>query len=241
MNRKPKTGVWLLGFCATMAMGTATADGYWTSPTGDAIRSGDGTCVRSGAWRASPAVSGCEPIRRPTRIILLPDSDGKVGAIVVKNPMGEQVLDQAYSGLQSTPGSALQRTNATEASVKARYGDVLEARSPQPVTFVVRFETGSATQLTAESADVIHQLKETLAQWPAPQLMVVGHTDKVGADQENDDLSLKRAQTVSQQLVALGIPAARIDTAGRGEREPLVPTEDGVANATNRRVEITVR
>jgi OOP family OmpA-OmpF porin len=241
MNRKLKIATQLFFLFATLAIGTAYADGYWISPSGDAIRSGDGACVRSGAWSATPAVPGCDPIKRPTRIVLLPGSDGKVGAIVVKNLIGEHILDQAYEGLQSTPDSSLQRINETEASVKARYGDVLEARSPQPVTFVVRFETGSATKLTAESADVIHQLKEALANWPAPQLMVVGHTDKVGDDQSNDNLSLKRAQTVSQQLVTLGIPVERIETAGRGEREPLVPTEDGVANATNRRVEITLR
>ena len=125
--------------------------------------------------------------------------------------------------------------------MKARYGEVLEARPPRPVTFVVRFETGSATQLTSESFAVITQLKAALASWPAPQLTVVGHTDRAGTAQSNDALSLKRAQTVGQQLIALGISASSLETAGRGEREPLVPTEDGVANAANRRVEITLR
>ena len=43
------------------------------------------------------------------------------------------------------------------------------------------------------------------------------------------------------QLVQLGIPAEQIRAAGRGERAPLVPTEDEVAEPRNRRVEITVR
>jgi len=42
-------------------------------------------------------------------------------------------------------------------------------------------------------------------------------------------------------LVALGIPAGRIQAAGRGKREPLVPTDDNVAEPRNRRVEINVR
>lgn len=225
----------------TFATGAAHADGYWTSSSGEPIRTGDGSCVRAGAWSPTPPVPGCDRISKPARIVLLPDPSGKAGAVVVQNPQGEQVLNEAYAGLQASAGSALQRSMESEASVKARYGDVLDARPPRPLTFVVRFDTGSASKLTAESNAVLDQLKTALARWPAPQLMVVGHTDRAGAAQANDALSLKRAQAVSQQLVELGIPASRIETAGRGEREPLVATDDGVANATNRRVEITLR
>ena len=109
------------------------------------------------------------------------------------------------------------------------------------MSFVVRFETGSATKLTAESAAVLEQLNKALVNWPAPQLMIVGHTDRVGTAQANDGLSLKRAQSVAQLLIERGMAAQQIESAGRGEREPLVETADGVANATNRRVEITLR
>jgi outer membrane protein OmpA-like peptidoglycan-associated protein len=71
--------------------------------------------------------------------------------------------------------------------------------------------------------------------------MVVGHTDSVGTVQDNDALSLRRAQTVSRFLAERGIAVQNIETAGRGERELLVVTKDGVADARNRRVEITVR
>lgn len=43
------------------------------------------------------------------------------------------------------------------------------------------------------------------------------------------------------ELARIGIPADRIQAAGRGEREPLVPTPDEVAEPRNRRVEVTVR
>lgn len=224
-----------------IASAGAQADGYWTTASGEPIRSGDGACVRSTGWSPAPPVPGCDRIIKPARIVLLPDPNGKAGAVVVKNPAGEQTLNEAYAGLQAAAGSSLQRSTESEASVKARYGEVLDARPPRPVTFIVRFETGSATKLTAESFATVDQLKAALARWPAPQLMVVGHTDRAGTAQSNDALSLKRAQTVGQQLIDMGIAASRIETAGRGEREPLVATEDGVANATNRRVEITLR
>ena len=225
---------------AVLAVGTAHADGYWVDGSGTPIQSG-GACVKFGYWAATPAVKGCDPIAKPARIVLLPDPSGKAGAVAVRNPAGEQLLNEAYRGLEAGGTGPMQRVTETEASVRARYGDVLNARPPRPLSFVVRFETGSAAQLTAESAAVLDELGKALATWPAPQLMIVGHTDRVGTDQANDALSLQRAQAVARILVERGMPAQQIESAGRGEREPLVPTADGVANATNRRVEITLR
>jgi OmpA-OmpF porin, OOP family len=71
--------------------------------------------------------------------------------------------------------------------------------------------------------------------------VVVGHTDRQGSLEYNDGLSLRRAERVRAQLVRIGIAGERIGVAGRGERAPLVPTEDGVAEPRNRRVEIIVR
>ncbi len=76
---------------------------------------------------------------------------------------------------------------------------------------------------------------------PAPEIVVVGHTDRVGSLAYNDALSLRRAERVRAQLVQVGIPNDQISVAGRGEREPLKATEDEVAEPLNRRVEITVR
>jgi len=80
-----------------------------------------------------------------------------------------------------------------------------------------------------------------VAQRPAAEVVVIGHTDRVGAELENDNLSLQRARRVKTLLIPLGIPADRIVTAGRGEREPIVPTADNVDEPKNRRVEINVR
>jgi outer membrane protein OmpA-like peptidoglycan-associated protein len=72
--------------------------------------------------------------------------------------------------------------------------------------------------------------------------VVIGHTDRVGNEQANDELSLQRAERVKAEFVAQGIaPAERIRAAGRGERELLVPTENDVDEPLNRRVEINVR
>ncbi len=84
-------------------------------------------------------------------------------------------------------------------------------------------------------------MKAEVQHRPDPEVIIIGHTDRVGSVAQNDALSLQRAERVRQVLLGLGIPADRVTAVGRGEREPLVPTEDQVAEPRNRRVEVTVR
>lgn len=76
------------------------------------------------------------------------------------------------------------------------------------------------------------------------KLRIAGHTDEKGEDSYNINLSRNRAETVKQQLVALGVPAAQVETAGLGKAQPLSPNKkkDGTDNpegrSHNRRAEI---
>src|SRR5262249_59307070 len=126
------------------------------------------------------------------------------------------------------------------AAVRERFGAALDAQPPRPVSFTVYFITNS-DELTPESRKTFDQVKTELAKRPVPDIVVIGHTDRVGAVEYNDKLSLVRARAVRTALVAAGIAAERIQEAGRGEREPLVPTADEVAQPRNRRCEINVR
>jgi outer membrane protein OmpA-like peptidoglycan-associated protein len=72
-------------------------------------------------------------------------------------------------------------------------------------------------------------------------VLVVGHTDISGSDAINEPLSRQRAQTVRDYLYARGIPAARLETAGRAAREPVADNGSEAGRAKNRRVEIFLR
>ncbi|TCK95215.1 outer membrane protein OmpA-like peptidoglycan-associated protein [Paraburkholderia sp. BL9I2N2] len=177
----------------------------------------------------------------PDKIILLPDPDGKVGAVVVHSATGEQTIDKAYAGVDVTKSGSIEKTLDSQSTVQARYGELLAARPPRPMTFTIFFLFDSATELAPESAATVKKLKAVLATWPAPQLVVVGHTDLAGSQDFNDKLSMQRAQTVATFLIKQGIPAQQIEIAARGKREPLVPTADGVPHRMNRRAVITVQ
>ncbi len=76
------------------------------------------------------------------------------------------------------------------------------------------------------------------------KLTIAGHTDERGADRYNIELSRKRAESVKQQLVALGVPAKQVVTSGLGKAQPLSPnkkadgTDDPEGRSRNRRAEI---
>jgi len=81
---------------------------------------------------------------------------------------------------------------------------------------------------------------EAAARLPEARVVVVGHTDRKGSDAYNLKLSLRRAEAVRDALVAQGVAPDRIDTIGRGEWDPAVPTADEVAEPANRRAEVFV-
>lgn len=174
------------------------------------------------------------------RVVLLPDEAGQVGRVLVKSATGEQALDTAYAGARIGESGRIETRIEDATEVGQRYGAVLSARPQKPVSFTVYFVSGGQ-ELTPESAAAIAELKSELARRPAPELTVIGHTDRVGTLEANDGLSIKRAQAVRTILIGQGVPATSIEATGRGEREPLVATDDEVAEARNRRVEIGVR
>lgn len=184
----------------------------------------------------------CAALHQPPqdRIVLLPQANGSPSAVVVTSAQGEAVLDQPYSAAEVGGQGKIKPTQTNSDEVRARYGAVLGAQPPRPVSWVVHFVSG-ANELTPESRVELDKLKLELPKRPAPEVTVIGHTDRVGAEAANDALSLQRAQLVRDILIAVGVAAQQIDVAGRGEREPLVVTPDEVDEPANRRVEINVR
>jgi len=172
-------------------------------------------------------------------VVLLPDKDGKVGKVLVHNPKGDTVLDSAYAAAR-TSGSGLQRNTASQSELKDVFGSALTAMPPRPISFTLFFESGT-DEFTEQSNQEVKRVIAEMARRQAPEITVIGHTDQVGPDPTNDALSLQRAERVKSILVGMGIPPGRILTAGRGRREPLLRTADGVPEPRNRRVEISVR
>jgi outer membrane protein OmpA-like peptidoglycan-associated protein len=110
---------------------------------------------------------------------------------------------------------------------------------------VVTFASGllfdfDSDRLRAESKTNLDNLAKSLSDFGDSKLLLVGHTDDVGTDTYNLDLSRRRAAAVADYLISRGVPAARIATSGRGEAEPIAPNDTDADRQKNRRVEVAI-
>jgi len=103
-------------------------------------------------------------------------------------------------------------------------------------TSAITFATNS-DKLTPESSEVIQQFVDAMKESSALRLKIIGHTDGDGDDAANLLLSKKRANAVKAKMMQSGIDAARLQTDGKGEKEPIADNKSEEGKLQNRRVE----
>jgi OmpA-OmpF porin, OOP family len=89
-----------------------------------------------------------------------------------------------------------------------------------------------------ESGAVILKVLDDFKVANPPKIKLTGHADRSGSAKYNMDLSRRRAENIKALLVEAGIPADKLVVEYAGESKPLRPTDDGVREARNRRVEV---
>lgn len=176
------------------------------------------------------------------RFVLLQDEDGGVGAIIVENEAGSRTIDEAgaeirVAGARAAPG-APDAVDAEE--IRATWGAALDASPMRPRTFLFYFVFAS-DDLTEVSRAQLPAILNSLRQFPAPEVAVVGHTDRVGPAEVNARLALARAAAIRDLLIVEGIEPTLLEVTSHGEANPVIPTADEVPEPRNRRVEVTVR
>jgi len=103
----------------------------------------------------------------------------------------------------------------------------------------VQFASGTA-KLTATAREALARFAGVVASYPVLQYDIEGHTDSVGRESANQELSLQRAIAVRDYLIVQGIRASAIDVAGFGSSMPVADNASADGRARNRRVEIVV-
>lgn len=101
----------------------------------------------------------------------------------------------------------------------------------------VLFDTGKA-QLKPGAMDTIDKLASFMREHEAYQLLVEGHTDSVGSEDYNLQLSERRAEAVRNALVARGLDGQRVRARGLGEDYPVADNDNAGGRQQNRRVEV---
>ncbi|CNK69428.1 OmpA family protein [Yersinia enterocolitica] len=95
-------------------------------------------------------------------------------------------------------------------------------------------------QLNPAGVQTVQNIGKALVAVDITHLRVDGHTDAIGEDNYNQQLSYQRASAVADSLAAVGIPRANIDVRGRGKLEPVADNRTAKGRAENRRVAMIV-
>lgn len=104
------------------------------------------------------------------------------------------------------------------------------------VTHGIKFDVNKST-IKPESMGTINYVFKMMTDNPSLNFSVEGHTDSDGEDALNQKLSEARAKAVSDQLISMGVPGARLKSKGIGESKPLSANDTPEGKANNRRVE----
>jgi len=114
-------------------------------------------------------------------------------------------------------------------------GDSLIVTLPEAITFDIN---SSTVRYTLE--DSLVRLAKSLNKYPNTNIDVIGHTDNVGDESYNQELSARRAGSVAAILAQSGVSQSRMRAYGRGELKPIKSNDTVNGRAANRRVEIII-
>ncbi len=213
-----KTTLALALIAATVIPSVANAQsrnqGYLTDQNANIVTSPNtGLCWRTGAWTPALAVAQCDPdlVKKPEAKL-----EAAPGA---KAPPAAKAAPVAPKEVQAPPKAATKP-------------------APQKINFSAdALFDFDKSELRPQGKAMLDDLANTLGGATYEVILAIGHTDRLGSAQYNQKLSLKRAESVKQYLVAKGIAPNRIYAEGKGKAQPITKSAD--CRMTNRKALIT--
>lgn len=185
---------------------------------------------------SAPTTSPTSPTVSPTTTS--PTSTSATSASATSTDMASPTASTSPTTTGATSTETATPTATASASVRSIScgsftHDVSGILRANPITF-----TSGGTGLTGSSQQTVNSVAAALKRCDTMAAVVTGFTDNTGDAATNRAISAQRAATVRNALVAAGVPASRIASAGAGQERPIASndTEDG--RSQNRRVEI---
>lgn len=208
----------IVGASVAMA-GCQTVDPY----TGEkqTAKATTGAMIGALAGAALGAATGKNAKDRRKRALIGAAGGGLAGAAV------GGYMDQQEAKLR-------QKLQGTGVSV-TRNGDNITLNMPGNITF-----GSGSSDLNADFYKVLDGVEMVVTEFDKTLIVIAGHTDSVGSDQNNQALSERRAASVGRYLTSKGVNGQRVITAGLGESEPVASNDNDAGRSQNRRVEVTL-
>ena len=180
-----------------------------------------GALIGAGIGAVVGAISGNDAVERRQRALI----GAGVGALA----------GTAIGAYQDKQERQLRESLAGTGVDVVRQGDDIVLNMPDNITFAF-----NSAELNPAFFSVLDRVAAVANQNPQTLLEIAGHTDSVGSDAYNDQLSQRRAQAVANYLSSRAVNSQRLMTIGGGERYPVASNDTDAGRAQNRRVEISV-
>lgn len=103
----------------------------------------------------------------------------------------------------------------------------------------LRFDSGTAN-LTEDSSPTLNKLAADLKAHPNAKIRLEGNTDNIGSSQDNQKLSLARAEAIRNGLVNRGVKPSQVETTGLGSSNPVASNQTQTGRDFNRRTDIVI-
>lgn len=203
---------------ATIGIAVATAAVVWTG-CNSLTKTQKGAGIGAVAGGTLGAIIGKKAGNTAVGALIGGAIGGTAGAFI-----GRKMDRQAAEIKETVPGAEVTRA-----------GEGLIVKFPDGILFDF-----NKTEVKAAGKNNVDKLATSMENNPDTDILIVGHTDNVGADAYNMDLSQRRAQSVKSLIIADGVSGSRLKTEGRGETEPIGDNTTAAGRAQNRRVEIVI-
>ncbi|CAI3789692.1 putative lipoprotein YiaD [Pseudomonas sp. MM227] len=132
--------------------------------------------------------------------------------------------------------AALRESMANTGVEVQRQGDQIKLIMPGNITFAT-----DSSNISSSFYSPLNNLGNSFKQFNENNIEIVGYTDSTGSRQHNMDLSLQRAQAVSNYLTSQGVDGSRLSVRGAGPDQPIASNADANGRAQNRRVEVNLK
>ena len=215
----------LLAACATQGGGYyGSQPSQEPQPTGEQTgmsKTKKGALIGAAVGAVAGLLSGDDATERRQRALVGAGVGGLTGG--------------AIGNYQDRQERALRERMAGTGVDVVRQGDNITLNMPGNITFA--FNDAS---LQSQFYPVLDDVARTLTEYNQTVVEVAGHTDSVGSDAYNQELSVRRANSVAAYLQSRGVMQQRLITVGAGESRPVASNDTETGRAQNRRVEITL-
>lgn len=201
------------------------------------------------ALATAVALTGCETMADTQRNTALGVGIGALaGAGIAKATGGKAgtgaLIGAAVGGVGTYIWSANMERQRQELEAATRGTGVTVSRTADnqlqlAIPSDISFDSNSAT-IKSQFRPVLNSFTDSLRRNPGTHVVIVGHTDSTGGAHINDPLSLNRANAARDYIFNQGVRGPRIQTEGRGAREPVASNESAWGRAKNRRIDIFV-